>query len=77
MTTRRFALTFLATTPLWLAACSKEEASSAPSASRIDTAQAFDVLAAEAKGFTAGALMSAQTVYVLFDPQCPHCSHLW
>jgi thiol:disulfide interchange protein DsbG len=21
--------------------------------------------------------MSAQTVYVLFDPQCPHCGHLW
>ncbi|MGS5088368.1 thioredoxin fold domain-containing protein [Hydrogenophaga sp. A37] len=77
MTTRRFALTFLATTPLWLTACSKEEASSVPTASRIETAQAFDTLAAEAKGFTAGALMSAQTVYVLFDPQCPHCSHLW
>ena len=24
-----------------------------------------------------GALMSANTVYVLFDPQCPHCGHLW
>lgn len=77
MTTRRFALAALATTPLWLAACSKEDASSAPAASRIDTAQAYDTLAAEAKGFTAGALMSVQTVYVLFDPQCPHCSHLW
>jgi thiol:disulfide interchange protein DsbG len=21
--------------------------------------------------------MSAHTVYVLFDPQCPHCGHLW
>lgn len=21
--------------------------------------------------------MSAQTVYVFFDPQCPHCGHLW
>lgn len=21
--------------------------------------------------------MSAQAVYVLFDPQCPHCGHLW
>ena len=21
--------------------------------------------------------MSANTVYVLFDPQCPHCGHLW
>ena len=34
-------------------------------------------LAREAKGFTAGAMMSAHTVYVLLDPQCPHCSHLW
>lgn len=22
-------------------------------------------------------MMSAQAVYVLFDPQCPHCGHLW
>ena len=22
-------------------------------------------------------MMSAQPVYVLFDPQCPHCGHLW
>jgi thiol:disulfide interchange protein DsbG len=22
-------------------------------------------------------MMSANTVYVLFDPQCPHCGHLW
>jgi thiol:disulfide interchange protein DsbG len=29
------------------------------------------------KGFSVGAMMSAQTVYVLFDPQCPHCGHLW
>ena len=35
------------------------------------------MLAAQGKGFTAGALMSANPVYVLFDPQCPHCSHLW
>jgi len=39
--------------------------------------QTLDVVAAQGKGFTAGALMSANTVYVLFDPQCPHCGHLW
>jgi thiol:disulfide interchange protein DsbG len=22
-------------------------------------------------------MMSSNTVYVLFDPQCPHCGHLW
>jgi thiol:disulfide interchange protein DsbG len=32
---------------------------------------------AEAKGFTVGAPMAARTVYVFFDPQCPHCAALW
>lgn len=32
---------------------------------------------AEAKGFTVGAPMAARTVYVFFDPQCPHCAVLW
>ncbi len=39
--------------------------------------QALATIAAEGKGFTVGASMSARTVYVLFDPQCPHCGHLW
>jgi thiol:disulfide interchange protein DsbG len=39
--------------------------------------QSYDLLAKEGKGFAVGALMSANTVYVLFDPQCPHCGHLW
>lgn len=78
MNPRRIALTTLATLPLWLSACSQEEKSGAqPSDSRIETPQALDTLAREARGFHAGALMSAHTVYVLFDPQCPHCSHLW
>jgi thiol:disulfide interchange protein DsbG len=80
MLNRRLALTVLASSSLWLAACSKEESGAGTPASadsRIETAQAFDVLAKEAKGFTVGAMMSAHTVYVLFDPQCPHCSHLW
>jgi len=37
----------------------------------------YDLVAANGKGFTVGALMSAQPVYVLFDPQCPHCGRLW
>lgn len=32
---------------------------------------------AEAKGFSVGVPMSARTVYVFFDPQCPHCTALW
>lgn len=31
----------------------------------------------EAKGFSVGVPMSARTVYVFFDPQCPHCTALW
>ena len=34
-------------------------------------------IAAEAKGFSVGALMSSNTVYVFFDTQCPHCGQLW
>ncbi|HSV34781.1 MAG TPA: thioredoxin fold domain-containing protein [Ramlibacter sp.] len=32
---------------------------------------------AEAKGFVVGTPMSTRTVYVFFDPQCPHCAALW
>jgi thiol:disulfide interchange protein DsbG len=39
--------------------------------------QPYDAVAAQGKGFSVGAVMSANTVYVLFDPQCPHCGHLW
>ena len=34
-------------------------------------------IATGARGFTVGSTMSARTVYVFFDPQCPHCSALW
>lgn len=85
MKLRHLTLPLVAALALSLTACSKEESATAPggpSASAADkspiaTPQAFDVLAAQGKGFTAGALMSANTVYVLFDPQCPHCGHLW
>jgi thiol:disulfide interchange protein DsbG len=80
MLNRRLALACLPATALWLTACSREESSAAgkpPADSPVDAAKAFETLAAGAKGFSAGALMSANTVYVLFDPQCPHCSHLW
>jgi len=60
-----------------LIACSKQPDASAPPAPPIDLAQAYDVVAAQGKGFTVGALMAASPVYVFFDPQCPHCAHLW
>lgn len=55
-----------------LCACSPKAADDS-----VPLAQSYDVLAHEGRGFTAGALMAANTVYVLFDPQCPHCGHLW
>jgi thiol:disulfide interchange protein DsbG len=58
-----------------LIGCSKQDASAPAAADKREvTVQA---VAAEAKGFTVGALMSANTAYVFFDPQCPHCGHLW
>jgi thiol:disulfide interchange protein DsbG len=59
----------------FLSACSREP--EAPPAPPIDRSQALQVLATEGKGFTVGTMMAANTVYVLFDPQCPHCAHLW
>ena len=61
-----------------LAACSKSEAPpAAQAASALPPAQAYEKVATTSKGFTVGALMSANPVFVLFDPQCPHCGHLW
>lgn len=83
MKLRHFALPLLTSLAL-ITACSEAPSTGGPGASAsaadttpIATAQALDVLAAQGKGFTAGALMGANPVYVLFDPQCPHCSHLW
>src|SRR6185436_9373043 len=72
---------------LGVAGCSKQDAA-APAASAAAAAApaapagakraiSLDLIAAEAKGFPAGAVMSANTTYVFFDPQCPHCGHLW
>jgi thiol:disulfide interchange protein DsbG len=60
-----------------LSACSKQDAPQAPSAPVAASASSYDTVAARGKGFTVGAMMSAQTVYVIFEPQCPHCGHLW
>jgi len=45
-------------------------------------AEAADPVAAlnQLKGFNVGkgaSAVSMPTAYVLFDPQCPHCAHLW
>lgn len=76
MKLRLLALSLASTLALSLAACSPE--SSAPEApTPMAQTQAYEAVAAGAKGFTVGALMGANPVYVLFDPQCPHCGHLW
>lgn len=61
---------------LSLTACSREDAG-ADKSPPMAAAQALDMLATEGKGFTVGTTVAARTVYVLFDPQCPHCGHLW
>lgn len=71
-------LPFAALLALSITACSPESsAPAAPTPAPIAQGQAYETVAATAKGFTVGALMGANAVYVLFDPQCPHCGHLW
>ena len=70
--------TLLAATAVGLAGCSQQDAPAAASAAKASSpAQSYDAVATTTKGFTVGAMMSANTVYVMFDPQCPHCGHLW
>ena len=54
--------------------CSPKE--SAPAAA-VKQAVSLEAVTAQAKGFKVGSMMSANTVYVFFDTQCPHCGHLW
>jgi thiol:disulfide interchange protein DsbG len=70
-----FALTLAAAACFSLPGCSPQDA--ATPAATVQPAQAYETVASTGKGFTVGAMMSANTVYVLFDPQCPHCGHLW
>lgn len=58
-----------------LVGCSPQDSADTTPAAR--PAQPYEAVAAQGKGFTVGAMMSANTVYVLFDPQCPHCGRLW
>jgi len=81
----------LAVLALTLAACDKpaptsESATTAtPAASSASATTASpqssprDVYEAASKGtgFTTGPVMAANTVYVFFDPTCPHCAQLW
>ena len=60
---------------LALAGCN--DAPSGAPAKAASTPVSIAAIATEAKGFTVGTPMSARTVYVFFDAQCPHCAVLW
>jgi thiol:disulfide interchange protein DsbG len=63
-----------------LAGC-KDAGTSAPDAKAVAAKPASTVsieqIASQAQGFNVGSTISAHTVYVFFDPQCPHCAALW
>ena len=65
---------------LTLVACKESPeppAAAATPAKTESTAVSIPAIEAEAHGITVGSTMSARTVYVFFDPQCPHCAALW
>lgn len=76
MITRIASFAIAAALALGLGACSPEDTPKAAQ-TLIAPEKAFDAVATQGRGFTAGTLMGANTVYVLFDPQCPHCARLW
>jgi len=86
MNRKQFLLTGLSVAVLGLSACSKTEdtkatttssgATPAPPAQQRRTVS-LEIVANEGKGFSVGSIMSTMVVYVFFDPQCPHCGHLW
>ncbi|MBQ0934091.1 thioredoxin fold domain-containing protein [Ideonella paludis] len=75
MLRRSLALTLFVGLPLM--ACS-DAANTAPVAA---TGKPVDIeayqKAAKAHGFSTGPVMASQTLYVFFDPACPHCAQLW
>ncbi|MBX3607421.1 MAG: thioredoxin fold domain-containing protein [Piscinibacter sp.] len=81
MQRRHLLLSLAAASAAALAACSKNDAAApaaaAPAAPRPTSPAEAYALAATGHGFTVGALMAANTVYVFFDTTCPHCAELW
>ncbi len=62
---------------LFLSACNNSAGPAAGAQEAAKSPVTVAAIQAEAKGFTVGAPMAARTVYVFFDPQCPHCAALW
>lgn len=83
MNRKHFLLAGLSAAVLGIGACSKNDTASTATSSSVGAGGkpqrtiSLEIVAAEAKGFTVGSMMSAVVAYVFFDPQCPHCGHLW
>lgn len=77
MTSRSLLLSLFLMVAVLLGACSKQETPASAPEKAARQPISLETIAAQAKGFTVGSMMSANTVYVFFDAQCPHCGHLW
>ena len=73
--TLRFLSAAWLATSLLIAGCNNAAVPPAAKAGSVPVSVA--AIAAGATGFVVGAPMSARTVYVFFDSQCPHCGALW
>jgi thiol:disulfide interchange protein DsbG len=61
-----------------LSACSRSDDSASGAApAGLSPDEGLLAVAKQGKGFVVGAAEGAPLAYVLFDPQCPHCGHLW
>lgn len=75
MKLHQFFSSFALVITMVLTACSPQDSSnSEPQGMR---EASIETVKAQTRGFVAGSVMSANTVYVFFDSQCPHCSRLW
>src|SRR5687768_7910363 len=75
MTRRRTFLAFAAGAVL--AACKDKPAAETPPSPPATSPREVYELSAGGHGFAIGPVMAANTVYVFFDTQCPHCAQLW
>jgi thiol:disulfide interchange protein DsbG len=70
-------LTFAAVVAILLLGACKDQANRPTETQASGQPVSMTAIQAEAQGFSVGVPMSARTVYVFFDPQCPHCTALW